>query len=72
MAKPKVSEVSAWYLDKELSNPVAQVWWSEDHMGLFAKVTTDGSKPKYFWGESAWSDASRLAGDIYTKHVHAF
>jgi len=72
MAKPKVSEVSAWYLDKELSNEIAQVLWSEDHLGLFAKVTTKGSKPKYFYGELAWQDAKRLAGDIYTKHVHAF
>ena len=72
MAKPKVSEVSAWYLDNELSNDAALVWWSEDHMGLFAKVTTLGSKPKYFYGETAWQDAKRFAGDMYNPHIHAF
>lgn len=71
MAKPKVSEVSGWYLDNELSNDTALVWWSQDHMGEFAKVTTLGGKPKYFYGESAWSDASRMAGDLHSKRMHA-
>ena len=64
MRKPKVSEVSAWWFDNELSNPSAEVWWSEDHMGDFAKVISKGNKPKYFFGESAWSNARRWADDL--------
>jgi hypothetical protein len=34
--------------------------FSEDYW----KVTLEGQRPKYFYGESAWSDAQRMASDV--------
>lgn len=63
MAKPSVSAVKDWEVayDSDLVRvEVGTAEFAEDYW----KVIPAGGKPKYFYGESAWSDARRLASDI--------
>jgi hypothetical protein len=63
MARPSVSQVSEW--EEVFSSDLVRVEvgtaeFPEDYW----KVIPAGRKPKYFYGESAWSDARRMAADL--------
>jgi hypothetical protein len=63
MARPSVSQVSEW--EEVFSSDLVRVEvgtaeFPEDYW----KVIPAGEKPKYFYGESAWSDARRMAADL--------
>lgn len=63
MARPSVSKVSEW--EEVFSSDLVRVEvgtaeFPEDYW----KVIPAGGKPKYFYGESAWSDAKRMAADL--------
>jgi hypothetical protein len=63
MGKPSVSAVKGWEVayDSDLVRvEVGTAVFDEDYW----KVIPAGEKPKYFYGESAWSDARRLASDL--------
>ena len=71
LTKPKVSEVSKWLLMYEESNQSAQVHYADiDEAFLRVKPMVKGYRMKYFYGETAWMDARRYAGDIYTAVLH--
>jgi hypothetical protein len=64
--KPSVSQVKKWEENEFIGNSVAKVYLPrflclDDD---FYKVV-GGGKTKYFYGETAWQDAQRLASDIY-------
>ena len=71
LVKPKVSEVKEWILMVDNSNPIAKVYYA-DIDDAFIKVIPKmkSYKVKYFYGENAWSDSRRYAGDIYTNYIH--
>jgi len=63
MAKPSVSLVKEWevvYESDEVRLEVGTAVFDEDYWKVIPAV----GKPKYFYGESAWSDSRRIAGDI--------
>jgi hypothetical protein len=63
MAKPSVSMVKEWTIAYDSDLVVVEngtAVFSEDYW----KVTLEGQRPKYFYGESAWSDAQRMASDV--------
>jgi hypothetical protein len=63
MAKPSVSMVKEWTIVYDSDLVVVETGtavFSEDYW----KVTLEGQRPKYFYGESAWSDAQRMASDV--------
>lgn len=63
MAKPSISAVKDWEVayDSDLVRvEVGTAVFDEDYW----KVIPSSGKPKYFYGETAWSDARRLASDI--------
>ena len=65
--KPAVSQVKEWIENEFIGNSVAKVYFASASWCLdddFYKVV-GGKKTKYFYGETAWQDAQRLAGDIY-------
>ena len=60
--RPKVGDVKVWdtLYDSELVKvEVAAEPWCDLY-----KVTASGKRPKYYFGELAWADARRYAGDI--------
>jgi hypothetical protein len=73
--RPKVSQVSKWYLEYE--NSIDLSWRGQGEITVkveqgypypdFYRVTTvtDGvKKSKLFYGESAWSDVNRFVYDL--------
>ena len=65
--KPAVSQVKEWIENEFIGNSVAKVYFASASSCLdddFYKVV-GGKKTKYFYGETAWQDAQRLASDIY-------
>lgn len=63
MAKPSVTAVKEWeevFSSELVRVEVGTAEFPEDYW----KVIPAGGKPKYFYGESAWSDARRMAADI--------
>jgi hypothetical protein len=68
MNKPKVSSVTKWIVNEELSNRFATVYYA-DIDSDFMKVVGNGHRTQYFYGELAWSDSQRLAGDIMNKEL---
>lgn len=63
MSKPSVTAVKDWEVvyDSDLVQvEVGTAEFPEDYW----KVIPAGDKPKYFYGESAWSDAKRFASDL--------
>ena len=72
LTKPKVSEVKNWLFNKETSSPVVEVYYADiDDAFMKAVPLIKGYKIKYFYGENAWSDSHRYAGDIYNKHIYS-
>jgi len=63
MARPSVTMVEDWELVFE-SDLVRVEVGSAEFPEDYWKVIPAGEKPKYFYGESAWSDAQRDAGDL--------
>jgi len=63
--KPAVSQVKKWIENEFISNSAAKVFVADINDDFFKVV--GGGKTKYFYGETAWQDAQRLAGDIYCK-----
>lgn len=63
MGKPSVSAVKGWetVFDSDLVRVEAG---TAEFSGDYWKVTPAGDRPKYFYGESAWSDAQRCAADL--------
>ena len=61
--KPAVSQVKKWEENEFISNSVAKVFVADINDDFYKVV--GGGKTKYFYGETAWQDAQRLAGDIY-------
>lgn len=68
MSKPKVSEVKSWVQNEFISNSSATVLVADINDDFFKVV--GGGKVKYFFGETAWSDAERFASDIYFKELY--
>lgn len=62
MRRPSVKDVNSWTLH-ENSNDTAKVYVADIEYGFFYKVEVPGKRPKYFYGETAWQDAARYAGD---------
>ena len=65
MRRPSVRDVSKWTFHEENSNPTAKVYVADIDYGFFYKVEVAGQRPKYFYGETAWQDARRYAGDMH-------
>jgi hypothetical protein len=63
MPKPAVSLVSDWELVFESDLVRVEVGTAEFPEDYW-KVTPAGERPKYFYGESAWSDSRRFASDL--------
>jgi hypothetical protein len=63
MRKPKVSEIKSWATRYE-SDLVKVLTDEGTWRNIFFKVVPKGGRVKYFYGESAWSDAERMASDI--------
>lgn len=60
--RPKVGEVKDWYTHYRSDAVVVQQAF-DPYCDLF-RVAVTGGRPKYFFGESAWMDARRLAADV--------
>ena len=63
MAKPSVTAVKEWeevFSSELVRVEVGTAEFPEDYW----KVIPAGGKPKYFYGETAWSDARRMASDL--------
>lgn len=63
MAKPSVTAVKEWeevFSSELVRVEVGTAEFPEDYW----KVIPAGGKPKYFYGETAWSDARRMAADL--------
>lgn len=76
--KPRVADAAGWALDPEnefylpvrVERPTGLAEGSDLAPGALRawyKVTPPGGRTRYFFGESAWSDASRYAGDQHSK-----
>lgn len=63
MAKPSVSAVKNWEVVYDSDLVQVQVGTAVFDYDYW-KVIPVGDKPKYFYGELAWSDAKRFASDI--------
>lgn len=63
--KPSVSQVKKWEENEFIGNSVAKVFVADIDDDFYKVV--GGGKTKYFYGETAWQDAQRLASDIYSK-----
>lgn len=64
MRKPSVSQVKNWevvYDSPEVNVLVGSAEFYQDYWAVFDKKS---KKRKYFYGESAWSDARRFAADL--------
>ena len=71
MSKPKVREVKQWTYDTKLSNQIVEVYYADiDNAFIKAAPVVKGYKVKYFYGETAWMDSRRYAGDVYTQVMH--
>jgi hypothetical protein len=71
LTKPKVSEVTDWFINTEVSSPSVEVYYADiDDFFMKAVPLIKGYKTKYFYGETAWSDSRRYADDIHTKYIH--
>jgi hypothetical protein len=69
--KPKVGQVKHWTYDEDASNQIVEVYWADIDNAFFkAAPVVKGYKVKYFYGETAWMDSRRYAGDIYTQVMH--
>jgi hypothetical protein len=69
--KPKVSAVGKWTLMYDESNQIANVEYADiDDAFIRVRPMVKDYRMKYFYGETAWMDARRYAGDIYTNWVH--
>lgn len=69
--KPRVGQVKHWTYDPELSNQIVEVYYADiDNAFIKAAPVVKGYKVKYFYGETAWMDSRRYAGDIYTQVMH--
>lgn len=69
MAKPSISLVKVWdYVDGTdvYSIHSGTAVFEDDYY----KVTLSNGKPKYFYGETAWSDAQRYAYDAEMKAIY--
>jgi hypothetical protein len=54
-----------------LSNQIVEVYYADiDNAFIKAAPVVKGYKVKYFYGETAWMDSRRYAGDIYTQVMH--
>jgi hypothetical protein len=58
--KPLVSEVTGW--TRIYHNGDVQVYEAENYHDFY-KVITATSRPKFFFGETAWMDCQRYAVD---------
>lgn len=71
MSKPKVANVKVWTYDAELSNKIVEVYYADvDNAFIKATPMVKGYRTKYFYGETAWMDSRRYAGDVYTQVMH--
>ena len=68
MAKPSISLVKEWIVAQE-SDVIQVSYGSAVFDADYWKVTPITGKPKYFYGESAWSDAHRYADDAQWQLV---
>lgn len=69
--KPRVGQVKHWTYDAELSNQIVEVYYADiDNAFIKAAPVVKGYKVKYFYGETAWMDSRRYAGDVYTEVMH--
>lgn len=63
MSKPSISAVQEWiehYRSETVLVESGTAQFDDDYW----RVTAVGKRPKYFYGETAWQDASRYASDL--------
>jgi hypothetical protein len=60
MAKPKASD-QIWHRIFHQSG--IEAYEAHDYKDFYIKVVVPNKRPKYFWGETAWSDYQRYAYD---------
>lgn len=60
MARPKASD-QIW--KQRFHNNTVTLYVAHDYPDFYYKVVAKDNPIKYFWGESAWSDAQRYAYD---------
>ena len=60
MRRPSVSQVESW--NRTFHQDNVAVYEASNYDDYF-KVAVNGSRPKYFYGETAWMDAQRFALD---------
>ena len=63
MRKPTISQVKEWDLIEQ-SDVVQIAAGTAVYDYDYWKVTPIKGRPKYFYGETAWSDAHRYANDL--------
>jgi hypothetical protein len=69
--KPKISDVKTWIYASDLGNNIVEVYYADiDDAFIKAAPLVKGYRTKYFYGETAWMDSRRYAGDIYTEVMH--
>jgi len=70
LTRPKVSDVTHWELNPDISNQYAKVYHAsidDFFMKVVPTLKQYKFKMKYFYGETAWQDSQRYAHDIYFK-----
>ncbi len=69
--KPKVSDVKVWIYASDLGNNIVEVYYADiDDAFIKAAPLVKGYRTKYFYGETAWMDSRRYAGDVYNEVLH--
>ena len=58
--RPKASD-QIW--KQRFHNSIVTLFVAHDYPDFYYKVDSKGERSKYFWGETAWSDAQRYAYD---------
>ena len=67
MARPKASD-QIW--KQRFHNSVVTVYVAHDYPDFYYKVDVKGKRPKYFFGETAWSDYQRYAADEINATIY--
>jgi len=64
MAKPSISTVKSWRVVFESDRVLVEAGSSQFTDDFWRVKPKNGDRAKSFYGESAWSDAQRMAADI--------
>lgn len=66
--RPAIRDVEHWHTESESSGVKVEsgdARWPDGNYWTASvwRVSVEGARPKYFYGESAWNNAERYAGD---------